>query len=84
MDLTKGVAFNEPPAPLLDAIRRHALATASDIAPDADNALVLVPTTAGINGAIVSRFGEHWRIAGFVGKTWGEPLVGGGAVQFKW
>jgi hypothetical protein len=79
-----GVAFNDPPAHLFDAIRAKAIAVTGELGPGDRGAIVTIPTKAGINAAAVAKLGNHWFVTGFIGKQWDEPLDVGGAVKFKW
>lgn len=79
-----GVAFNDPPAHLLDAIRAKAIGVTGELGPSDHGAIVTIPLRNGINAAAVAKLDNHWFVMGFIGKTWGEPLDVGGAVKFRW
>jgi hypothetical protein len=81
---TNGVAMNPPPASILDAVSKQVKDAVATLPPDGKGALVGVATTSGVNLALVHKAGEHVTVLGWIGKSWGQPLAGGAAVQIHW
>lgn len=82
--LTKGVAMNQPPATLLESISKQVKEAVDTLPPGSNGAIVGVATTTGINLAVVSKLGEHVTIVGWAGRSWGQPMDKGAAVQVYW
>lgn len=79
-----GVLYNAPPEPLRDSIHEKALAAVGSLSAADRGAIVAIPTSRGVNAAIVTRLGDSWTVSGYIGKAWGEPLEAGGAIKLRW
>ena len=82
--VTKGVAMNAPPASILGELTKQVHDAVAMLPPDGKGALVGVATTTGVNLAVVAKVGGHTNIVGWAGKSWGQPISGGAAVQVQW
>lgn len=81
----KGVAFTEPPTPILADATRLVGDLATQLLPrEAKGGVIGVATDAGWNAAVVHRAGERFQVASWVGKNWGSGLTGGAAVRATW
>ena len=80
----KGVVMSPPPAKYLEqttSVIRDALKA---LEPGERGALAWVATTEGINLAVVHRVNDRLEVAGFIGKSWGEPLAAGVVGRVHW
>jgi hypothetical protein len=80
----KAIQFNPPPDHHVSDLMNSINSAMASLPPDAKGALVMVPTTAGGNAAIVVRAGHSWDVMTWIGKSWGEPLAAGVAVRKVW
>jgi len=80
----KGVAMNAPPAAILVELTKQVHDAVATLPPGKNGALVGVATTTGVNLAVVAKAGEHVKVVGWAGRTWGQPISGGAAVQVDW
>jgi hypothetical protein len=78
------VHLDTPPPHLVDAIRAKAISLTGELSPQNNGAIVVVPTTEGINAAVVVRKNGHFFVTGYIGKKWGEPVSAGGEIAVKW
>lgn len=79
-----GVAFQPPPASLLAQATELLQQTTAQLPPGTNGAIVGLATEKGWNAAIVHRVDDHFVVAGWLGKHWGESLTGGAAVRATW
>ena len=80
-----GIIMRPPPpdtyGPITDAVEAYA----ASLKPHESGGVVGIATTAGINGAIVHKFGEHATVVGWIGSKWGKPdLEAGLAWKSTW
>ena len=80
----KGVAMNAPPASILGELTKQVQAAVATLPPDGKGALVGVATTTGVNLAVVAKVKDHVNVTSWIGKSWGQPVSGGAAVQVHW
>lgn len=80
----KGVAMNAPPASILGELTKQVQDAVATLPPDGKGALVGVATTTGVNLAVVAKVGNHVNVVSWLGKSWGQPVSGGAAVQVHW
>ena len=81
-----GVAMNAPPASILADVHRLVADAMKDIPADSHGALVGIATRksdgrVNVNLAIATKVGSHVTVVGWLGKSWGQPIEGGTAVQ---
>lgn len=81
---SKGVQFQTPPASILVAALQMVNEGIAQLEPHERGAIVTIVTPNGVNGAIVSRAGEHVELVGWIGKDWGTEVTGGGAIKIRW
>jgi hypothetical protein len=80
-----GVLFNAPsPGPIMDAANRLALDAAEKLPINAQGGVFAIATTKGVNAVIVHKVNEHFRVAGYVGKRWGQPFEAGASAVLVW
>ena len=85
-----GVQFVTPPASILTQAMQTVNEGMAALAPGDNGAIVTVVTIdeatgkLSANAAIVARVGDHLAVTGWIGKTWGDQVVGGGAVKIRW
>lgn len=81
----RGVAFTEPPTPILADATRIVSQLATDLLPpDAKGGVIGIATEKGWNAAVVHRAGDSFQVASWIGKSWGSGLTGGAAVRATW
>lgn len=80
----KGVQFTTPPASILADALQMVNQGIAKLEPHERGAIVTIVTPSGVNGAIVTRAGDHLELVGWIGKSWGEAVTGGGAVKIRW
>ena len=82
-----GVALNAPPAETIGTVSRMVAEAVAALPPESRGALVGIATTKGgktdVNLALAVRAGSHVEIVSWLGKSWGEPVAGGVAVQVR-
>jgi len=83
-DLTKGVAFNDPPGKLLADALKFVNQGVAKLPHGTNGALVTVVSEAGVNVAVVAKQGTHLQVQGWIGKSWGNAIYGGGAATLVW
>lgn len=84
MPETNGVQFTSPPASILADALQMVNEGIAQLEPHDRGAIVTIVTPTGVNGAIVTRAGDHLELVGWIGKSWGESVTGGGAVKIRW
>ena len=82
--LTKGVAYTDPPGPLLAQALEIVNRGIAELPANANGAIVTVATDAGVNGAVVAKVNDHFQVVGFIGKSWGNAITYGGAAKLVW
>jgi hypothetical protein len=82
--VAKGVSMNPPPASILEAVTKQVHDAVATLPPGGKGALVGVATTTGVNLAVVAKVGTHIDVTSWIGKSWGQPVAGGAAVQVHW
>ena len=82
--LLPGVQFKTPPSQFMQTIQAELDRSLAALPAGAQGALVGIATAAGVNAAIVTRVGPGWDVAAWIGKSWGEPVVGGALVRKTW
>ena len=84
---SKGVAMNPPPAEIFGTVNRMVTDTVLAMPADSKVALVGIATEKNgqknVNLALAVRAGSHVEIVSWLGKSWGEPVAGGVAVQVR-
>ncbi len=85
MTSTSGVQFNAPPAgPIAEAAMRITSDALAQLPPNANGGILAIATTKGVNAVIVHRLNDHFKVAGWVGKTWGQPIEAGASLVATW
>src|SRR5262245_9371682 len=87
--IAKGVAMNAPPAAIFDAVTKQVHDVIAALPVDARGGIVGIATknpdgTINANVAVADKIGSHVTIVGWAGKSWGQPVAGGAAVQVHW
>lgn len=81
----KGVQFNPPPAgPIMDAAMNFANEAVSKLPPGASGGIFSIVTTKGVNAVVVQKVNDNFKVAGFIGKTWGKPVELGASAVMTW
>jgi hypothetical protein len=83
---SKGVAMNPPPAEILSTVNQMVADAVKALPPGATGALVGIATknAAGqvnVNLALTKKVRENVTVVGWMGKSWGQPIEGGAAIQ---
>lgn len=80
-----GVQFNPPPpGPIAEAAMRITNEALSALPPGAKGGIFGIATTKGMNAVIVHKLNDHFRVAGWVAKSWGQPIEAGASVVMSW
>ena len=83
---SKGVAMNAPPAAILGDVSKMVADAVSALPVGSRGALVGIATTnasggVNVNLALATKVGEKVTVIAWAGKSWGQPIAGGAAVQ---
>lgn len=83
-----GVQMNPPPAELMDQTMGIIGNAVSRLKDGERGKLVWIASSVGeqisVNLAVVNKFNDHFEIAGWIGKTHGQPIVAGIVGHVSW
>jgi len=69
----------------MDSVQKVVAEQMKTVPPHKRNAIILVATDVGFNGAIMKRSADgSLTVVGYIAKNWGEGVTGGGEVQMSW
>lgn len=81
---TNGVAISTPPEILIPTLTASIEKACAALPSGRSGAIVALADTRGVNAAIVQKLGDHVRVVGWVGKSWGAPIAGGASIHASW
>lgn len=89
MATAKGVAMNPPPDAILVDVTRMVEHAMQAVPANGKGALVGIATkdangALNVNLALVQKVGARVNVVSWLGKSWGQPVSGGAAVQVHW
>lgn len=86
LETSKGVAMNPPPAEILGTVNQMVADAVKNIPEGATGALVGIATRSSsgavnVNLALTKKVRDNVTVVGWMGKSWGQPVEGGAAIQ---